>query len=114
MLDLGHSTGETYTWSGSSKEDECPEVCSTLVAQGTGGINQGCNTVGLDGATSERASPSCGSTCGLLGLEEFFLGVGSLGAVVCITKDWGQNSQGGSVGKDGAQGDSGGLDRGEI
>lgn len=104
----------TYTRGGSGEEDQCSQVSSTLVAQGTCGIDQGSNTVSLNGASGKGATPSGGSTGGFLGLEELFLGVGSLSAVVGIAEDGGQDSQGGSVGEDGTQCNSRGLNGGKV
>lgn len=106
--------GITYAWSRASEEDQCSEISSTLIAQGTGSINQSSNTVSLNGTANERATPSSGSTGSLLRLDEFLLGVGGLGAVVGVTEDWGQNTQGGSVGEKCSQGNGRGLNGGEV
>ena len=44
----------TYTWSSRGHEDQGTEVCSTLVAESTGGIDQSGDTVGLDTGADER------------------------------------------------------------
>jgi hypothetical protein len=67
------SIGKTYTRSGASKEDQCAQVRSALVAQSAGGVDQSSNTVGLDGASNQGAAPGGGSTGGLLGLDELLL-----------------------------------------
>jgi len=59
--DLGDKTG-----GGAGEEDERSEVSSTLVAESTSCVDQSTDTVGLEGATSERATPSGGSAGGLL------------------------------------------------
>lgn len=68
----------------------------------------------MNGATNERSSPGGGSRCGFLGLDELFLGVGGLGAVVGVAEDGTEDSEGGCVVEDGAEGDGGGLDWWEV
>lgn len=96
----------TYAWSGASEEDQAAEVGSALVAEGASGIDQSSNTVRLDGATDQGRSPSGGSAGGLLGFEEFFLGVGGLGAVVGVTEDRAEDGERDGVIEDSAQSDS--------
>ena len=67
------SQEHTYSRGGASEEDQCSEVSGSLVTQSTGGIDQGCNTIGLDGTAGQRATPSSGSTGSFLGLDEFLL-----------------------------------------
>lgn len=77
---------KTYTWGSRGKEDQASQVGSTLVAEGSGGINQSGNTVGLDGRANERGTPAGSSGGSLSGLEEFLLAVGGLGTLVCISE----------------------------
>lgn len=104
----------TYTRSRGCKEDECSQVRGALVAKCTGSIDKCSNTVGLHSASNEGAAPSCGGTGSLLRLDELLLRVGSLGAVVGVTKDRGQDAQGSCVGEDCTQRDGGGLHGGEV
>lgn len=106
--------GKTYARSRASKKDQRSEVGSSLVCQGTGSINQGSNTISLERASDERAAPGSDSTAGLLGLEEFFLCVGGLGAVVGVSEDRGKDAERGSVSEDCAEGDRRRLDGREI
>lgn len=106
--------GKTYARSRASKENQRSEVGSPLVCQGTGSINKSSNTVGLEGASDDRAAPGSDSAAGLLGLEEFFLCVGCLRTVVGVTKDGGKDAERGSVSEDCAKGDSRGLNRREV
>jgi hypothetical protein len=68
----------------------------------------------LNGATNERGSPSGGSRCGFLGLDELLLGVGGLGTVVGVAEDGAENSKGGSVVENRAEGDGRGLNGWEV
>ena len=105
---------ETYGWCTAGEEDQGPQVGGTLVAQGTSGIDQGSDTVALDGRTDEGRAPGRGGRGSFLGLEELLLGVGGLGAVVGVTKERRKDSEGGSMVEDGAEGDGRRLDRWEI
>lgn len=104
----------TYARSGASKEDQRSEVGSSLVCQGTGSINEGSNTIGLESASDDRAAPGSDSTAGLLGLKEFLLCVGGLSTVVGVTEDRGEDAERGSVSEDCAKGDSRRLNRREV
>lgn len=81
----------TYAGSRSSEEDERAEVSSALVGQGAGSVDEGTNTVGLEGRADEGSTPGDGGTLGLLGASELLLGVGSLGALVGLAEDGGQD-----------------------
>jgi hypothetical protein len=104
----------TYRRSRRGEEDESTEVGSTLVGESAGGVDQGTDTVGLDGGTDEGASPGGGGTGSLLGLGELLGGVGALGLAVHVTEDGAEDGERGNVGEDGTEGDSRGLDRGEV
>lgn len=43
----------TYSWGRGGQEDEAAEVCGTLVAEGSGSVDQGTNTVTLEGRSNE-------------------------------------------------------------
>lgn len=104
----------THARSTASEEDQTPQVSGPLVAQRTRRVDQSPDSIGLDGAADERAAPGgCGGG-GLLGLEEFFFGIGLLGAVVGVSEDGGEDCERGGVGEDCAEGDGGGLDGWEI
>ena len=49
----GDLMGRTYTWSSRGEEDQGTEVRSTLVAEGTGGIDESGDTIGLDTGSDE-------------------------------------------------------------
>lgn len=104
----------TYAWSGASKEDQTAQVGGTLVAEGTGCVDQSGNTVGLDSTADQRASPRGNSAGGLLGLQELLLGVCSLSTVVGVTEDGGKDAQGSGVGEDSSQRNGGGLHGREV
>ena len=55
-----------YTWSRAGEEDQAAKVSGTLVAEGSGGIDQSSNAVGLDSATNERRTPGSGGASSLL------------------------------------------------
>lgn len=99
----------TYRRSRAGHEDQRSEVGSTLVAEGSGGVDQSTNTVGLDGRADEGGSPSSSSGGSLLGLDELLLGVSSLGAVVGVTENGTEDSQGSGVVEDRAERDGRGL-----
>ncbi len=96
--------GETYAWCRASHENQTPQVSRSLVAQGTGSVDQGSDTIGLDGTPDQRRAPSGGGTSSLLGLEEFLLGIGGLGAVIGVTEDRGEDGERGGVVEDCAKG----------
>jgi hypothetical protein len=105
---------KTYARSRASKEDQRSKVGSSLVCQGTGSIDEGSNTISLESASDDRATPSSNSTAGLLGLNELFLCVGGLSTVVGVTEDRGEDAERGSVSEDCAKGDSRRLNRREV
>ena len=76
----------TYTWSSGSHEDQGTEVSGTLIAESTGGIDEGGNTVGLDTRSDERCTPAGGSGGSFTRLEELLAAVGGLGAMVGVTE----------------------------
>lgn len=104
----------TYTGSGGSKEDERSEVSSALVAQGASGVDESTDTVGLESRASEGRTPGESSTGSLLGADELLLGVGGLSALVGLAEDGGEDGELNTVVESSAQGDSGGLDGGEV
>jgi len=63
----------TYCRSRAGKEDQRAEICSALIAERSGGIDEGGNTVGLDSGANNRGSPCSGSRGGFLGFEELLL-----------------------------------------
>lgn len=104
----------TYAWCGTGHEDQAAQVGGTLVAEGTGRVNQSTDTIGLDGAADKGATPGGGGRGGLLRLEEFLLGVGGLSAVVGVTEQRAEDGKRGGVVEESAEGDGGGLDRWEV
>ena len=68
----------------------------------------------MNGATDERSSPGGGGGSGFLGLNKLLLGVGGLGTVVSVAKDGAEDSEGGSMVENGAEGDGRGLDGWEV
>lgn len=104
----------TYRWGRGRSEDEGSEVGGTLVAQSAGGIDEGTDTVRLDGGADERSTPSSTGGGGLLGLEELLGAVSGLRAAVGVTKERAQNGERGDVVEDGAKCDGRWLDRWEV
>jgi hypothetical protein len=104
----------TYTRGGTGKKDQASEVGSTLVTEGACCVDQGGNSIGLHSASNQRATPGRRSAGGLLRLDEVLLRVRGLSAVVCVSEDWGEDSQRSSVGEGGAGRDGRGLNRREI
>ena len=72
-------------------ENEATEVGSTLVAQRAGGIDEGTHSVGLEGGAHEGGTPGDGGRGGLLGVDEFLLGVGLLGSLVGLAEEGAQD-----------------------
>lgn len=103
-----------YTWSGAGEEDQAAKVRGTLVAEGSGGVDQGSDAIGLDSTTDKGRTPGSGSAGGLLGFEEFFLGVGGLSTVVCVTEDRAKDRKRDSVAVDGPKSDRARLHRWQI
>ena len=105
---------KTYAGSRASREDQGTEIAGTGISQGASSVHESADAIGLDGGAHEGRAPGGGSTGSLLGLEEFLLGVGGLGAVVGLTEDGGKDGERGGVVEDGADGDSRWLDGREI
>ena len=105
---------QTHTRRGTSHEDQAAQVRGTLVAERTGSVDHGTDTIALDGAPDEGATPGGGSRGGLLRFEEFVLGVGGLSTVVGVTKDWAEDRERDGVAEESAEGDGRGLDGWEI
>lgn len=101
--------GKTYGRSRAGEEDQAAEVGGALVGESAGGVDEGTNTVGLDGRADEGSTPGGGGRGSLLGLEELLLGVGGLGLTVGVTEDGAKHGKGDGVVVDGAEGDRGGL-----
>lgn len=104
----------TYTWASRSEEDQGTEVCGAFVAEGTSSIDQSCNSICLKTRADDGGTPACGSSCGFLGLEEFFLAISCFGALVGIAEDWGKDGGGRDLGEENAEGDGRGLDGRKI
>jgi hypothetical protein len=47
----------TYRWSSGGEEDQGAEVSSALVGEGSSGVDQSTNTVGLDTRAEDGATP---------------------------------------------------------
>lgn len=105
---------ETYTGGRAGKKDQASKVGCSLVAKGARCINQSSNSIGLHSASDQRATPCSRGTSGLFGFDKVLLRIGSLGTVICIAEDRGQNTQRSSVGEDSAHGNSRGFDGREI
>lgn len=105
---------ETYSRSASSRKDQTAEVRRALVAEGAGGVDEGTNTVRLERRADEGGTPRNGGTGGFPRADELLLGVGSLGALVGLAEEGAEHGELGGVVEDGAEGDSRGLDSGEI
>jgi len=105
---------ETYRGSRAGHEDQRSKVCSALVGESTSSIDQSTNAIWLNSRSDQGSSPGSGSRGSLLWLNELLLWVGSLGAVVGITKDGAEDSEGGGVIEDRAEGDGGGLNGWEV
>lgn len=105
---------KTYAGGRASEEDQGAKVSSTLVTESTGGVDQGSHTVGLYGTADKGTTPcSCG-TSSFLRLDELLLRVGSLGAVVGVAEDRGENTQRGCVGEECTHRNSGWLHRRKV
>ena len=115
VVDLcGNVCGDSYGRSGGGEEDQRSEVGGALVGESASGVDEGTDTVGLDGGADEGSTPGRGGGGSLLGLEELLLGVGGLGLTVGVTEDGAEHSKGDGVAVDGAEGDRGGLDGREV
>jgi hypothetical protein len=104
----------TYRRSSRGEEDQRAEVSSALVGEGTSGIDESTDTVGLDGGADERATPRGSGGGSLLGVEVLLLGVGGLRAAVGVAEDGAKHGQGDGVVEGGAQGNGRGLDGREV
>lgn len=95
-------------------EDESTEVGGALVGESACGVDQGTNTVGLEGRTDEGGTPGGGSRRGFPRLEELLLGVGRLGLLPGLAEERGEDAELEGVVEDGAEGDGGRLNSGEV
>ena len=115
VVDLcGNVCGDSYGRSGGGEEDQRSEVGGALVGESASGVDEGTDTVGLDGGADEGSTPGSGGGGSLLGLEELLLGVGGLGLAVGVAEDGAEDGEGDGVVVDGAEGDSGGLNGREV
>jgi hypothetical protein len=103
-----------YAGSCAGHEDQASKVRSALVAESASGIDERGNAISLKSGSCKRRAPAGGGGGSLLRLEEFFVGVCGLGAVVGITEEGSQDGEGGSVGEHGTKSDSRWLDRWKI
>ena len=103
-----------YTGCRASHEDQTAEIGGAFVAQGTSGIDQSADTVGLNRAASKRGSPGCSGAGGLLRFKKFLLGIGLLCTVIRVTKDRCKDGERSGVGEDGPKRNGGWLDRRQI
>jgi hypothetical protein len=97
-----------------SHEDQATQVGGSLVAQSAGGVDEGGDTIGLDGGTDDGRTPAGGRGGGLLGLEKLLLAVGGLGSVVGVAEQRGKHAHRRDLVEDDAQGDRRGLDGWEV
>jgi hypothetical protein len=95
-------------------EDETAEVGSALVAQSTGSVDEGGDTVALETRAEEGSTPGNGGVGGLGRLGELLLGVGGLVAVVGLTEDGGQDGKLNALVEGQAKGNGGGLNGREV
>jgi len=110
---LGENLGDNR-WGGRSEEDQGAEVGSTLVGESTGSVDEGADTVGLDGRTDNGATPRGSSGGGLLRVEELLLGVGLLRPAVGVSEDGAQDCERDGVVEGCAESNCRGLDGGEV
>lgn len=111
---MSGSRGTTYGRSRRGEEDQSTEVSSTLVGESASGIDEGTDTVGLDGRAGDGATPGGGGTGSLLRLEELLGGVGALSAAVGITEERAKDGERDGVGVGGTDGNGRRLDRGKV
>ena len=104
----------TYTWCRAGHEDQATEISGSLVAQGTCCVDEGSDTIRLNGAANNGSTPGSGGTSSLLALEKLFLGICSLSTVVGVTEHRSKYGERCGVVEDGAHGNSRGLDGWEI
>ena len=95
-------------------EDETAEVGGAAVAEGAGGVDEGADTVRLEGRADEGRTPGHHDRGGLTRLGKLLLAVGDLGALVGLAEERGHDGQLGGVVEDGAEGNGRGLDGGKI
>lgn len=105
---------KTHGRSRAGEEDQRAEVGGALVGESASGVDEGTDTVRLDGRADEGGTPGSGSRSSLLGLEELLLGVGGLGLTVGVAEDGAKHGKGDGVVVDGAEGDRGGLNGREV
>lgn len=114
IRERGGEEGGTNSRSAGGSKDQAAQVGGALVAQGTGGVDECADTIRLQRRTDEGGAPGEGGTGCLSRAEKLLFGVGSLGALVCLAEERGEHGQLGRVVEDGAEGDSRGLNSGEI
>jgi hypothetical protein len=113
-LGAASTRDKTYRRSRAGEEDQAAEVGGALVGESASGVDEGTNTVRLDGRADEGSSPGGGGRGSLLRLEELLLGVGGLGLTVGVAEDGAEDGEGDGVVVDGAKGDSRGLNGREV
>lgn len=106
--------GALYRWRVGGHKDQASQVSGTLIAECAGSIDQGSDTIGLNGRAYEGRTPACGGGGSFPALEEFFLAVCGLGPVVGVTKQRGKDAGRGDLVEDHAEGDGRRLDRREV
>ena len=104
----------TYGRSRAGEEDQAAEVGGALVGESASGVDEGTDTVGLDGRADEGGTPGSGGGGSLLRLEELLLGVGGLSLAVGVAEDRAEDSEGDGVVVDGAERDGRWLDRRKV
>ena len=105
---------ETYGRSIAGRKDETTEVSSALIAEGAGGVDESADAVRLQRGAEERGTPRYGGAGRLLGPEELLLSVGRLGALVGLSEERREDGEFGAVVEESTEGDSRGLDGGEV
>jgi hypothetical protein len=103
---------ETYTRSSCGEEYQASQVGSTLVGHSAGGIDERGDSVGVNGRTNDGRAPAGNSGGSLPGLDELFLAVSCLVSVVCVAEEGAEDSEGGDLVIDDAEGDGRRLDTG--
>lgn len=84
------------------------------MAQRARGIEQRTHAVTLQGRAHKGRAPGEGRAAGLARADELLFGVGRLGTVVGLAEDGREDDEVDAVVEEGAEGDGGGLDGGEI
>lgn len=77
----------TYGRSRCGQEDETAKIRSPLISEGSGSVDQGADTITLEGGADEGGAPGDGGGGSLAGSEELLLGVGGLGALVGLAEE---------------------------